>query len=160
FSDIPFEWKRWPRLQPPVELNDPSEAIRSSAILPAVRRLFSIIEERPYGGQLVSVILPQLDRSRVPPAELDRLILDWLSPEDDELRHPLERIHRPAILASSRRGVALLAGKSRGFAVRVGLAMRYRLLPALRLRYPTPRRSRRCPGWQLAAPLSPISAVR
>lgn len=54
---------RRPRLvRRPVNVEDPTEAIASSAILPAVAANFEIVRRRDYGGQLLSVIYPNLRR--------------------------------------------------------------------------------------------------
>jgi SAM-dependent methyltransferase len=132
YSVLPEAWRKWPRLRAPIELSDPSEAIRSSAILPAIRRLFVAVEERPYGGELVSLLLPQLERSQIPAEELDELISSWLSVEDSDLEHHAQLSYHTAILAVPRRGVSLLIGRAVGLAIRVGLAVRYRVLPIIR----------------------------
>ena len=117
FARLPPEWRRWPTLRAPVEVNDPSEAIRSSAILPAVRRCLRVIVERPYGGHLVSVILPQLARERIPRAQLDDLVARWLVIEDEDLaRDPACSFHT-ALVARPRTGVG-------GFLSRLGAVPR------------------------------------
>jgi SAM-dependent methyltransferase len=132
FQAVPAAWRRWPRLRAPVELNDPSEAIRSSAIRPAVHRIFSVVQERPYGGHLLSVLLPQLERSRIPTEKLDELVSTWLSLEDEDLVRGSGRSYHTAILATPRKGAALVGGRAIGLAIRAGLAMRYRVVPILR----------------------------
>jgi SAM-dependent methyltransferase len=49
----------------PLPMDDPSESVRSSAILPACRRLFEILEDRPYGGNVLWFVFPCLDVARV-----------------------------------------------------------------------------------------------
>lgn len=39
---------------------DPSESIRSSDIMPLVRERFQIVEEKPYGGTLLHILLEQV----------------------------------------------------------------------------------------------------
>ena len=57
----------------PVDWRDPTEAIRSSEILPVVRSLFEVVEERPYGGNFLSVIVPHLRLDALgSPGEADR----------------------------------------------------------------------------------------
>jgi hypothetical protein len=46
-------------------MDDPSESVRSSAILPACRRLFETLEDRPYGGNILWFIFPCLDIARL-----------------------------------------------------------------------------------------------
>ncbi|MEM6792819.1 MAG: class I SAM-dependent methyltransferase, partial [Acidobacteriota bacterium] len=50
---------------------DPSESIRSAEIMPLVRERFELIEERPYGGTLLHILLEQL----LP-------VIDWRREED------------------------------------------------------------------------------
>jgi hypothetical protein len=58
-------------------MDDPSESIRSSSILPAVRRLFDVVEDRPYGGNILWFVFPCMDMARLREDEtglLSRLI--------------------------------------------------------------------------------------
>jgi hypothetical protein len=58
-------------------MDDPSESIRSSSILPAVRRLFEVVEDRPYGGNILWFVFPCMDMARLRDDEtgvLSRLI--------------------------------------------------------------------------------------
>jgi SAM-dependent methyltransferase len=50
-------------IEPPVEHRDPSEAIRSSEIPSFVNQFFDIIEWRPYGGQIVDLVLPHVSQA-------------------------------------------------------------------------------------------------
>lgn len=133
YAALPPEWRRWPTLQPPVERFDPSECIRSSAILPTVHRLFDVAAERPYGGQLVSIILPQLAREHIPPPRLDALIREWLAREDEDIaRDPSTSCHT-TLVARPRRGWSAAAAHTANFATRLRLAARYRIPTALRI---------------------------
>lgn len=38
-------------------LDDPSEAVDAAALLPGLRRLFDVVEERPYGGTVLHIAL-------------------------------------------------------------------------------------------------------
>jgi len=60
FSSLPREIRRTDRLPFPIQQDDPTEAIRSSAIEPALRIGFNTVARRPYGGTLLSIVLPQL----------------------------------------------------------------------------------------------------
>lgn len=137
FAAVPAQWRKWSELRAPVETNDPSEAVRSSAILPAVHRLFEVQVERPYGGNLVAVILPQLERSRIPPRELDEMLSRWLALEDAELKRDPRTSYYTAILATPSRGAARVLGRASSLMVRARLALRYRVLPALRFGGPS-----------------------
>lgn len=43
-----------------VVAQDPSESIRSADLMPAVRERFEILEEKPYGGTLLHILLEQV----------------------------------------------------------------------------------------------------
>jgi SAM-dependent methyltransferase len=53
----------------PINVVDPTEAPASHRIMPAVRSLFDIVAARGYGGNLLSVIYPNLHRPPDVPAE-------------------------------------------------------------------------------------------
>lgn len=61
FDALPNDLKNRGRLAIPLPIDDPSESIRSSAIRPAADRLFEIVEERPYGGNILWFVFPCLD---------------------------------------------------------------------------------------------------
>ncbi len=65
FDALPVELKNRPELAIPLPMDDPSESVRSSAILPACRRLFEVLEERPYGGNILWFTFPCLDIARL-----------------------------------------------------------------------------------------------
>jgi 2-polyprenyl-3-methyl-5-hydroxy-6-metoxy-1,4-benzoquinol methylase len=65
FDALPEELKNRPGLMIPLPLDDPSESVRSSAIRPAAARLFEIVEERPYGGNILWFVFPCLDMERL-----------------------------------------------------------------------------------------------
>ena len=111
FEEVPPEWRKWPDVRAPIEEADPTEAVRSSAIRPAVRRLFRTLLAKPYGGQIVSILLPQINRDVVPAAALDELIAKWLSLEDEQLRSEPDSSYCAAVLAVPRRGFGAVAGR-------------------------------------------------
>jgi SAM-dependent methyltransferase len=54
---------RRPRLiRAPINSEDPTEAVASGEIVPAIGRWLEIIEQRDYGGNLLSLIYPNLKR--------------------------------------------------------------------------------------------------
>jgi SAM-dependent methyltransferase len=111
FREVPEEWRLTKDLQPPIEKDDPTEAVRSSAIVPTVRRLFRAIEFRPYGGQIVSILLPQLRRASIPEDALSSLVARWLAAETAALAaNPASSFHH-AILATPRSGIASVPGR-------------------------------------------------
>jgi SAM-dependent methyltransferase len=65
FDSLPADLKNRPNLMIPLPLDDPSESIRSSAIRPAAARLFEVVEERPYGGNILWFVFPCLDMERL-----------------------------------------------------------------------------------------------
>ncbi|MDQ5856702.1 MAG: class I SAM-dependent methyltransferase [Acidobacteriota bacterium] len=65
FDSLPDELKNRPQLMIPLPLDDPSESIRSSAIRPIVARHFEIVDERPYGGNVLWFVFPCLDMERL-----------------------------------------------------------------------------------------------
>lgn len=73
FDALPEELKNRQELAIPLPMDDPSESVRSSAILPAVRRLFGILEDRPYGGNILWFVFPCLDIARLREDRTDAL---------------------------------------------------------------------------------------
>jgi len=118
FEQLPPEWRRWPELRDPIEHDDPSEAIRSSAILPSVRRLFHVIVERPYGGHIVAILLSQMAVDTIPKDLLDSLVSCWLAIEDEDLaRDPALSFHT-ALVARPRIGIDGLTSRGSVFLIR------------------------------------------
>lgn len=74
YALLPKEWRRVPRLSPPVELADPSEAIRSSEIVRQLGVGYDVIARRDYGGTLLSVIVPLIDWTVAPESFITNLI--------------------------------------------------------------------------------------
>lgn len=73
FDGLPEELKNRRELMVPIPLDDPLESIRSSAILPEARRLFRVLEDRPYGGNVLWFIFPCLDMARLREDRTDAL---------------------------------------------------------------------------------------
>ena len=78
FDALPEELKNRPELAIPLPMDDPSESVRSCAILPACRRLFEVARGPALRRQHPLVRLP-LPRHRAPdartaPGALSRLI--------------------------------------------------------------------------------------
>lgn len=89
---LPRRVRRAGVVRAPINRCDPTEAINSSQILTSVEKHFDILERRDYGGNLVSVIYPNLRRPNEspgsPPEEFDRAIEFLLDLEEWCLRHP------------------------------------------------------------------------
>ncbi len=85
FQQLPRAVRRRRRLQLPVDWRDPSEAVRSSDILPVLAEHFEIFERRDYGGNLLALIHPFLRLDELPIVERRSLIDDLLGREDELL---------------------------------------------------------------------------
>lgn len=102
------------RIEPmplPIEVNDPSEAIRSSEILEQVRVGFEVVAMRPYGGNVLSLLLPYVQIEELPLDEIDRLI-----GEDQKMLAQGERSYYSIIVARPRRGIGGTLASARYFA--------------------------------------------
>jgi SAM-dependent methyltransferase len=86
FDALPQELKNRRHLMIPLPLDDPLESVRSSAIAPEARRLFQVVEDRPYGGNILWFVFPCLDMRRL--REDDSGVLSRLIALED---HLLER---------------------------------------------------------------------
>jgi O-antigen biosynthesis protein len=68
----------------PINREDPTEAIRSSRILPAIEKHFVTTSRKDYGGNLLSVIYPNL--SQVDKRAFDAAVRKLIGMEDQLLR--------------------------------------------------------------------------
>lgn len=91
---LPEDAKSKPRLDFPIEVNDPSEGVRSSEIGRFLNEFFDIVDWRPYGGQLVDLIMPCTRPGWADSPEGLRYIQAILDIEDYELaRNPASTHH-------------------------------------------------------------------
>jgi len=60
YSALPPATRIGDELPFPIQQDDPTEAIRSSSIEPALGIGFDVAARRPYGGTLLSILLPQM----------------------------------------------------------------------------------------------------
>jgi len=74
YAGLPAEVRATERLQLPIQQDDPSEAVRSSEILPLLKVGFEIEEYRPYGGNILSVLYPELNKEHLTATVTDALI--------------------------------------------------------------------------------------
>lgn len=74
FARIPPALRAVERLHAPIQLDDPSEAIRSSEIEPQLRIGFDILGRQPYGGGILSVLLPKLRLDAIDDVVMQELI--------------------------------------------------------------------------------------
>jgi SAM-dependent methyltransferase len=65
----------------PIEEDDPSEAVRSSEIVPLVSENFDVIEHRDYGGNLLALIHPLLRWDAIDDPKRDQILDDLVSKE-------------------------------------------------------------------------------
>ncbi len=73
FGALPDALKNRGELAIPLPLDDPLESIRSSSIRPETHRLFRVLEERPYGGNILWFLFPCLDMARLREDETEAL---------------------------------------------------------------------------------------
>jgi hypothetical protein len=92
------------RLQNPLSLPihpiDPSEAIRSSEIISQLRHGFRILEQRNYGGSLLSVLFSAVDWTKETSIDL----ADMIAAEKAMLREGMPSYHA-IIVARPKRGI-------------------------------------------------------
>lgn len=86
YYHLPKSVRRVGRIRPPVNFEDPTEAVASSQILPSIAREFDLLDQRDYGGNLLSVIYGNLRRpTQAPPspqADFDEAVENLLDAED------------------------------------------------------------------------------
>jgi SAM-dependent methyltransferase len=83
---IPDSGKLAPKIALPIEPNDPSEAIRSGEIVSFLRQHVNVIEWRPYGGQIASLVFPNLSREWIESPEGLPWVARILELEDEQIR--------------------------------------------------------------------------
>jgi SAM-dependent methyltransferase len=86
FVSLPASIRRRRHIGAPIDRRDPTEAVRSSAILPAVSRYFRIEERRDYGGNFLAVIHPHLRLDRLAPEQRDEVLRSIIQAETEHLR--------------------------------------------------------------------------
>lgn len=69
FAQLPACVRRSRRLELPIDWRDPTEAVRSSQIMTAVSRYFTVLDRHDYGGNFLSVIHPHLRFDQLTPVE-------------------------------------------------------------------------------------------
>lgn len=82
FLMLPAPARRVRRLGLPVDWKDPSEAVRSSEIEGLVGERFDLVVRRPYGGNLMAPLMPNLDLDRLPEAEHEDWVRRFAATED------------------------------------------------------------------------------
>jgi O-antigen biosynthesis protein len=86
YRALPARVRRTRIVRRPINAEDPTEAIASSGILPAVAGLFRVLARRDYGGNLLEPIYPSLLRPNQPggpqPELFDAAVEELLARED------------------------------------------------------------------------------
>lgn len=80
-QSIPKKIRRCGSVPFPIEEDDPSEAIRSSEIVPLVSQRFDVIEQRDYGGNLLALIHPLVKWDVIDDTTRERILDDLISGE-------------------------------------------------------------------------------
>jgi len=86
FVTLPASIRRRQHIAAPLDRRDPTEAVRSSEILPAVLRYFRVEERRDYGGNFLAVIYPHLRLDQLTPKERDDVLRSVIAAEKEHLR--------------------------------------------------------------------------
>ncbi len=82
FVTLPPPTRRVRRLGLPVDWKDPSEAVRSSEIEALIGERFALVARRPYGGNLMAPLMPNLELDRLPEAEHEAWVRSFAATED------------------------------------------------------------------------------
>jgi SAM-dependent methyltransferase len=105
FAQMPAELRLYDPLPLPVHPDDPSEAVRSSEIMPQLARGFRLLARRDYGGTILSVLFPMIDWSRAPESLADELV----AAEKQALANGLPPYHTIAVATPKRAPMRWLA---------------------------------------------------
>jgi SAM-dependent methyltransferase len=90
---LPSEAKRCDELLPPIQADDPSEAVRSQEIPEFLQLHFEIQDWRPYGGQLADLLFPCLRPEWLATAAGEKAVRALLELEEDQLDRDPSRSH-------------------------------------------------------------------
>lgn len=88
YRTLPAAVRRTRIVRRPINREDPTEAIASSGILPAVAEHFRVIARRDYGGDLLTVIYPSLlrpDQPNGPSPQLFHEVIESLLDREERL---------------------------------------------------------------------------
>ena len=93
FAKLDAKLKLWD-VNPPLDRTDPSEMIRSSRIVPAIRERFEILHYKPYWGNLLFPLLCCVDRDEILKGENAPLVERLVARERElvargEIQNPL-----------------------------------------------------------------------
>lgn len=110
FASLPREWKTADELPYPINPHDPSEAIRSSEIVPQTHIGYDIEHKRDFGGNVLSTLYPFIDWNVAPPETITRLI----EAEKAILRNGAPSFHA-VVVAKPKRGLRKWIASARYF---------------------------------------------
>jgi SAM-dependent methyltransferase len=99
FVSLPAAVRGRRHIGAPIDRRDPTEAVRSSEILPAVARYFRVEERRDYGGNFLAVIHPHLRLDRLSPAARDEVLESIIQAEKEHLRSGVASYHTVLVAA-------------------------------------------------------------
>lgn len=111
FDVIPEQHRLVSVLPLPIEVQDPSEAIRSDEIMDELRVGFEIVERRDYGGNVLSPMFQYLDTTGAD-AVVDSLIV-----AEQELLSAGQESFYTIVVARPKSGAAARVAQARYFAV-------------------------------------------
>ena len=104
----------------PIQVHDPSEAIRSSEIMPELAVGYDVVARRDYGGNILSIIYGQVE-------DTDAMTEHLIAEEEKLLRDGMEPF-LSIIIAKPKRGIAGAVARGRYFLVpklkRIGRELR------------------------------------
>ena len=101
FTQIPKRLRRRRRLSNPVGREDPSEAVRSSEIVRAVKQRFQIVAERPYGGNILALVWPHLKLNLLDEYDRTDLLNSLIEDERKLLRDGADSYYTLAIMRAA-----------------------------------------------------------
>lgn len=82
FEHVPFEFRRFTQLRPPVAYGDPTEMARSSEIEEVVRSKFEIVEYKPYYGNVVMPLVSGIRPNGLTDSRVQTLLAEAMELED------------------------------------------------------------------------------
>ena len=125
YDSLPANIRREPLLPMPIAVDDPSEAIRSSEIVPELLVGFEIVTRVDYGGTVLAPLYPFIEPD-------DAVVASLIETERQWLRGGAEPYYT-TIVARPKRGAAGRVASARYFVIpklkRLGREIRKRLRP-------------------------------
>jgi SAM-dependent methyltransferase len=91
YAELPESWRTLPVLAPPYDASDPSEMLRSSSIVPAIKERFEILWERPYWGNLLFPLLTHVNASVASLPQSEQLLEKLIAEEKRLVRESVFR---------------------------------------------------------------------